>query len=189
MSDSISVQDQINEMVELAGARVSNAQTLTDGGGTRGHVKVHADGSAEITGEVTTPARIADDGMDLDAALNQFDSRIAAMTARLAEVAYDPKTGAPSPVLQGREREIAERLLVQERNAAYFAGTRYKQIAEQRERDQSWRNAEAQERLTRLRVTGGDPVKLAKLDELLGDEELKLAAKAMLAARFEARHR
>lgn len=177
------VAAQINAMVSAAGARVEALQRLASNNGTQGQVRVGHDGN--VTGSVLLADRIADDGRDFGVERANDQRRIDDLQAKLDAHTFNTKTGAKVLVAQGRLRELIEMELMSAKTNAIYADSRYAQIEAQRVRDQRWRDAENEERATYLRVTGGDPRKVARLEELLGDEELKVAAQAILAARFE----
>jgi hypothetical protein len=184
-SPPLSVAAQIDAMVAAAGARVEHSQRLAPGDGTQGAVKIGHDGSALVLGEVREAARIPDDRRDLNVERLNNQQRIDDLQAKLDAHTFDQRTGAKIAVAQGYTREAIEMELQSACNAALFAEQRYQQLEAQRERDAAWKAAEDAERLTYLQVTGGDPVKMARLQELLGDEELKTAAQAIMAARYE----
>lgn len=177
---------QIDAMVTAAGAGVERSQRLASVDGTRAHsVKVDHDGSVRFEGTAHEAERTPDSGIDLDRSRVVNAERVSKLQAQLDEVRFDPRTGAPAHVVQGQARELLQMQATTARNAAIFDDQRFALIEAQRARDAQWRAAEAEERLTYLRVTGGDPAKMERLQELLGDEGLKTAAKAILAARYE----
>lgn len=182
---SASVAAQIDAMVASAGARVEHSQQLTSVNGTQGAVKIGHDGAAQILGEVREATRIPDEGRNLDVERFNDQKRIGDLQAKLDAHTFDPRTGAKLMVSQGYVREAIEMELLSARNAAMFAEQRYQQLEAQRERDAAWKAAEADERLTYLQVTGGDPQKMARLQELLADKEMETAVQAILAKRYE----
>lgn len=184
-NDPGSRASQIDAMVAAAGARVSHSNALKSPTGTQANVKVDSDGNVHFDGPITTPDRIPDSGICLDTARATSEARMEALRARLIAVSFDPVTGASTPVLQGRDRDLVAMQFTTEQNNYWYSEAQFAKIEAQRANDRTWADAEANERLTMLRVTGGNPAKLARLNELLGDEELKTAAKAMLADRFE----
>lgn len=172
-------------MIDAASARVEHSQRLASSDGTQGSVKTGHDGTSQILGEVREAARIPDDGRDLTIERFNDQKRVDDLQAKLDAHSFDSRTGAKLMVAQGRTRELIEMELQSARNAALFAEPRYQKIEAQRENDAAWKAAENEERLTYLQVTGGDPQKMARLQALLGDEELKTAAQAILARRYE----
>jgi hypothetical protein len=182
---SASVAAQIDAMVAAAGARVEHSQQLASANGTQGAVKIGYDGTAQILGEVREAERIHDDRRDLNVERANDQKRVDELQAKLDAHTFDSRTGEKIMVAQGYIREMLELQLLDAKTNVVYSEQQYQRIEAQRERDAAWKAAADEEELMYLQVTGGDPLKRARLQELLGDEELKTAAQVILAARYE----
>lgn len=183
---SAEVQSQIDEMVSVAGARNEVHGRMTGVTGTRAAVKIEHDGSATFIGGVQEAERIPDDGSrDLGRELANIDADIAALSAKVEAVVYDPATGKPSYVLSEDQRALVLMQLESRKAARQLAEIQFPKIEAQRVNDRAWQEAEADERVRRFALTGGNPAVEARLDAILQEEELRLGAKALLATRYE----
>jgi hypothetical protein len=149
-------------------------------------VTVKYDGNGTtISGEVTPAARLPDDGRDLGQELRNMGAAIADVQGALDSQIFDPRTGAPSPRLTGRDREAAEMMRDQARANRMYSELRFAEIELQRARDLAWRQAEQEERATRAAFTGGDARRDAAYADALLRAEADTAAQAAMARRFE----
>jgi hypothetical protein len=179
---------QIDAMVAAANAQATLAGKMVEDSatGTRGSFKVElSPDGVTAQGDAKEGTILHDDGRDLDGELNRLALDINQGQAALDEMTYDPKTGVPSPKLSGEARRIAELVNDQKRANHQYSQIRFAKIAEQRETQRRWNEAEQAERSAKFAFTGGDPKREAIWNEEMAREEARVNVQAALARRFE----
>jgi hypothetical protein len=143
-------------------------------------------GAVEVTraGKITpfADADLGDSNLNIDATAAQINAGVAAIEAKLAATTFD-KAGKATPVLQGRDREVAERQLTSARESAAYQLARLQ--AQQVQRDsRTQRSTQAQgEDVARAAFSGGDPARAKALEEA----ELRVEAEAFARSLRKAR--
>jgi hypothetical protein len=108
------------------------------------------------------------------------------LEAKLAEQSFDPATGAASPKLTGRDRELAEIALASARNSHAYAAQRAAALFGQREAEAERERQAKAEDVARHQFAQGSPERAAELDAAIRRAEADEAARAIVASRRRA---
>lgn len=126
---------------------------------------------------------IPDTGIDIPSAIETWNARLEAAAARINEVRFDPRTGQKTFVLQGDDRERAERAFAQLLESARFDFSRFDRLATQRERRDAERHGRMAEQAARAAFANGDANRSRELEAALLRAEADEAAQAIVRAR------
>jgi hypothetical protein len=184
------MSNDINNANPVDAARSAVIDAMVAAGTTDEHAQITQGESLRYdsqTGEVTgTPVvnRIPDDGRDIPTETAAVRARVNALQARLAEKAFDPKTGEETYVVADPAQR--EQLTAQFHRALETAELdilSLTRLAAQREHDRVTTEASANERLAIQAYSNGDPARAAVLKEALAKVEAEEVARAIVEGR------
>jgi hypothetical protein len=148
-------------------------------------VVIDSDTRAEVLTDGAYNGPVADDGRDLRQTGAAIQARVDALAAQLNEHTFDPATGAKVYAMPegSEERRVAQRAFAQVVESAKYEFGRLNQIAEQRDRAATDRDAQLNEEAAKAAFAKGDPSRAAALAKALQEEEARQTAAAIVRAR------
>jgi len=162
--------------------------------GVGGRIPTNSSDSLRIdtgTGAITVLAKAGNpsarliDGPELDPAqdMQRIQDQIASVEQRLAENLYDRKTGQPSPLYTGKDRDGLQLQLASLRNALAYSQQRAVALLVQREQDFADRQQHINEDFARNNFTRGDAAREEALRAALLQAEAEDQARAIVSSR------
>ncbi len=126
---------------------------------------------------------VPDAGQDIKAEVAQLQARIDDFAGRLAEVTYDPVTGAASYKVQGADRDALRLQYEQFKTSALYQLDRLNRLEVQREQRERARIDQLTEAAAINVAAGGDPARAKAIREAIEAEETKQLAAVLVAQR------
>ena len=146
-------------------------------------------GEITVLGKAASPnGRIPDDvSVNPVDEMTRVQGELDRLQAELDEVRYDARTGTPSPLLTGRDREVNELQIASLKGSLHYAQVRAAALLGQREQDVVTSQSRVNEEYTTAQFIQGNPERAQMLKDAIARAEADDLAARIIAQRNRSR--